>query len=612
MRKEISAADKETVIVKTLDNTKMLKSWQEGQQALLETERKRRLEAEKLAQVQAKSVNRAMDSKYLNDLKAEKEMEEALLKTEINRRKEKENFERVQSAVINKNADNIYKNNLKAEKEMEQAFLTMEQNKRKEIEKTAETQAKSINKAMDNSYKLQEQEKRQAIKNQEDLDTYKLKVSGTLNNLQNGNLGKFVDKSAIDNINDVLNGTKQLDKYTQQWISNEIKGIEKRAKLENDLFNTRKKQEEQYAKMVLSNEDKINKALNTRMQNALKIEVGATRLSPESEAKIQNQLNRYKAIIQSFQEKTNLGIQIPDDQIMKLQNIENRIKRYSEALKIAEKDSQGFSFAKFEKFSQMSINIKNAGNSQEYFNKSLLEGYHLLQAQVSETENYIRVTQKLRQGSEIRNIGVYIDKNSLQQGAVQAYKFSDSMKDLKTRTYDVGSAFLEAYRKITLWAGATGIVYGTINALREMWTTIVEVNKEIGELSKVLSNDTDFGSLMGNLNISANYYARSLTEAQEATLEFAKQGYEAEQAINLANAALLGANVTGLKSGEVADRLTGALSQFNLEASKSSTIIDKVNEVDNNFAVTSVALLQAIQKSGEAAQQFGWMKVLAA
>jgi hypothetical protein len=495
-------------------------------------------------------------------------------------RKEKEKIEAGMSTLTSTEKITDNTKILKAEQQITEALLQTEINRRKEKEKFEQAQSKAINKAMDNNAKLSEQEKKQQKANQESLDSYKLKVSGSLNSLQTGKLGGFVDKSAVSDINDVLSGTKQLDAYTKQWIDSEVKGITQRAKLESELFNLRKKNEEQYTKLVLSNKEKTDKALNAKMQSALSLEVGASKLSPDAEAKIQNQLNRYKNIIKTFQEKTNLGIQIPDDQIVKLQNIENRIKRYSETLRIAEKDSQGFSFGKFEKFSKMSTDIKNAGNSQEYFNKSLLEGYHLLQAQVSETDKYIKVTQKLRQGSEIRNLGVYIDKDGLKNGTVNAYKFSDSMKDLKTRTYDVGSAFQEAYRKIGIWAGATGLIYGAIGGLQQMWVTIVQVNTELTELSKVLSNDTDFGSMMGNLNISANYYARSLTEAQTATLEFAKQGYEAAEATDLANTAMLGANVTGMKTAEVAERLTGAMAQFNLEASKSSTIIDKVNEVN--------------------------------
>jgi len=117
MRKEISAAGQETVTVKTLDNTKILKAEQQMEQALLETERKRREELEKLAQAQAKNVNKTMDTKYLTNLKAAKEIEDALLQTEIRRRKEQEALALSQAKVTNKALETNYKQQIANQKE---------------------------------------------------------------------------------------------------------------------------------------------------------------------------------------------------------------------------------------------------------------------------------------------------------------------------------------------------------------------------------------------------------------------------------------------------------------------------------------------------------------
>jgi len=51
-----------------------------------------------------------------------------------------------------------------------------------------------------------------------------------------------------------------------------------------------------------------------------------------------------------------------------------------------------------------------------------------------------------------------------------------------------------------------------------------------------------------------------------------KQGYEAKEATELANSALLGANVTGMTTSDVAERLTGALASFNVEAKNSVSV----------------------------------------
>ena len=320
-------------------------------------------------------------------------------------------------------------------------------------------------------------------------------------------------------------------------------------------------------------------------------------LSPEQLAPLEKALNRYKTLISSMQQKNISGQVVSDKDLERLSRLENAIKRVYDQTRIASKDSRGFNF---EQYPKMQNAVHGATNAQNYYNQSIMHGKKLLEANIQETEKYIKVTQRLRDGSKITNVTAYVNKLT-----GETHKFSESMKDLMTRTWDVGSAFKTALQKIQLWAGATGLVYGFINGLKQMGKEIIEIDTKLTELSKVLDNNTDWSKLMEDTAESANKMARSLTEALDAEIEFAKQGFEAIQAVELARTAMLGANVTGLKTSEMANYLTGALAQFNIEAEKSSTIIDKLNEVDNNFAVTSIGLAQSINKAGEAAQQYG-------
>ncbi|MGG1664541.1 phage tail tape measure protein [Brevibacillus sp. NRS-1366] len=226
----------------------------------------------------------------------------------------------------------------------------------------------------------------------------------------------------------------------------------------------------------------------------------------------------------------------------------------------------------------------------------------------------------------LQNLGKSVDKRALQEWLNEVDKLtsktpklqqeiarlnerfrqiSTSASDAGRRTFDLGQQMEHAFKKIALWTAAGGIFFGAQTALRSLLSVIVEVDTKLTELSKVMSNDTDFSKLMSNTMELANTYGRSLTEAQDSLIEFGKAGYEAEEALKLTNATLLGANVTGLKTGQMAEYLTGALIQFNLTAEESTRVIDKLNEVDNNYSVTSLGLAQSIAKAGESAQAFG-------
>jgi hypothetical protein len=455
------------------------------------------------------------------------------------------------------NIEKLTKAELKSQSEIQNALAATESKRRILIERSAKAQADVINRNKEQEYKAEQ-----------DKITYR---------------------------NNAYRWITQLDKAKEE------RDLARR----NKEIEAEKKRADAYVavwqKAYLNQQQKADAILNKLSERSKSTGVKFGNLSPDSAGLLEHQLTRYQSIIKAFQQKNEAGIFVSDKELRRIENLGNQIDRLYAKTKIAQKDSQGFSFTKYEKFTdKISPQISNITDKQQLYNKSLLETYKLIDRNIQETDKYIKVDQRLRRGSEIRELGVYIDKST-----GQVYKFRDSVRDLMTRSWDLGSSFKTAFEKIGLWAGATSLFYGVARAVRSVWTEIVEVDKKLTELSKVLSNDTNWDVLFKDTAVSANYYAKSITQALDAEIEFAKQGYEQAEAVELSRAALLGANVTGMQTAEVAERLTGALAQFNIEAKNSVDIINKVNEVDNNFAVTSQGLMQAIQKSGEAAQQFG-------
>lgn len=75
----------------------------------------------------------------------------------------------------------------------------------------------------------------------------------------------------------------------------------------------------------------------------------------------------------------------------------------------------------------------------------------------------------------------------------------------------------------------------------------------------------------------------------EAATEFAKAGYDEDQSLELGRIALMYTNIAdeAVTAGEAANFIIAQMKAFNIEAEDSMHIIDAVNEVANNFAVSS-------------------------
>ena len=84
----------------------------------------------------------------------------------------------------------------------------------------------------------------------------------------------------------------------------------------------------------------------------------------------------------------------------------------------------------------------------------------------------------------------------------------------------------------------------------------------------------------------------------EAATEFVKSGYSEEDSAQLAYVASLYQNVAdeALTAGESANYIISQLKAFNLEASDSQHLVDALNEVSNNYAVSSADLGNNLSK----------------
>lgn len=93
-----------------------------------------------------------------------------------------------------------------------------------------------------------------------------------------------------------------------------------------------------------------------------------------------------------------------------------------------------------------------------------------------------------------------------------------------------------------------------------------------------------------------------MSELVGAATEFRKSGFNDEDAANLAVVASMLQNVADseLTAGEASNFIVSQLKAFNLEASDAQHIVDALNEVSNNFAVSSSDLSTNIVKASAA------------
>ncbi|WP_137743239.1 phage tail tape measure protein [Robertmurraya siralis] len=153
--------------------------------------------------------------------------------------------------------------------------------------------------------------------------------------------------------------------------------------------------------------------------------------------------------------------------------------------------------------------------------------------------------------------------------------------------------------------GATTAFYGSLRSLQSTIGIIIEIDTRLTNLKKVMDEDTNFENVMDNARISAEKFGKSLRETLDAYTEFARQGYNEQDLINLGEAGLITSNVGEISSAQAAQFLTSAMVQFRLETKESMKVIDAWNNVSNRNATTVEKLASGMAKAGATANAFG-------
>lgn len=148
----------------------------------------------------------------------------------------------------------------------------------------------------------------------------------------------------------------------------------------------------------------------------------------------------------------------------------------------------------------------------------------------------------------------------------------------------------------------------TIEIFKKMLTAVKEVDAAMTELRKVTDLTSkeyiDFEKTAAN---TARKTGALLSDTINATADFARLGFDIGDAHSLAEAALVYKNVgDGISTIDVAtESLISTIKAFGIEANDAMFIVDKFNEVGNNFAISSSGIGEALSRSASALSAAG-------
>ena len=166
-----------------------------------------------------------------------------------------------------------------------------------------------------------------------------------------------------------------------------------------------------------------------------------------------------------------------------------------------------------------------------------------------------------------------------------------------------GSTTLDITKKVAQFGAVTAVIRGVTDGIGDMVQNVYELDKALTEFKKVsdysgksLSDYTDQAYEVGRT------VAKTGTEMIQAATEFKKAGFNEQDSMELGRVASMYQNVADqeITAGEAANFIVSQMKAYNLTAQDSEHIIDAVNQVSNEYAVSSADIATNIGKASAA------------
>ena len=186
-------------------------------------------------------------------------------------------------------------------------------------------------------------------------------------------------------------------------------------------------------------------------------------------------------------------------------------------------------------------------------------------------------------------------------------EFTDGMHKLKNEVSETSTAIKAKGQSITqiigkyvTWLGIATLVAKAMQAIRGIINNVKELDASMVELNKVYNaSASELNAVKEEAFQVAEAIGSTGKNVIDATTEFKRMGYTIEESLELAKIASMMVNVAeGIDdAGDAANILTSILKGTNTEIKYAQSLLDRLNEISNNSAISFDALAHMTQEA---------------
>lgn len=196
---------------------------------------------------------------------------------------------------------------------------------------------------------------------------------------------------------------------------------------------------------------------------------------------------------------------------------------------------------------------------------------------------------------------------ALESGTGTLYAYRTATKEVGTVWEQFKGSLSRKAKELTSYIVGGGSIYGAINQVRKGITYVKEIDAALTELKKVTDEtDETYSDFLKTMSQTGAEIGATTKDLTNMAANWARLGYSIKEAGELAKSTAVLLNVSEFTDADSAtEALISTMQAFGYVADDSMHVVDVLNEVGNNYAVSSDGLATALQDSASSLMAAG-------
>lgn len=421
-----------------------------------------------------------------------------------------------------------------------------------------------------------------------------------------------IEVTAQQKINKIIaeQAKKQKEETEKQEKKQQKEAEKERQKKEAEEEKRIKKQQAEAERQIKQQQKEYEKEQKRQQAEADKRHKQEQAENKRKEKEEENNANKLSKLQEKYQKKyedftTNRGTEPFSE------NYEQLLSEYKKQLQALQKfDFSSGTIEQLQEIEQKLKDITNQINRTKGNAEFTLVNKEDIAAQIAKLEKFMRKNDAMSNALRVRYQDIVKSLQDAFNNGITEIDYSkiiQQIKELDIEFHRAGKSGRTMWERIKASArGQTAHFVGMylsiqdwIRYLRQGINTVIELDTALTELRKV--SDASTNRLQQSLKEStktAQELGASIGDVINMTADWARLGYSIDEAERLANITTLFKNVgDNMNADDASSYLISTMRGFQIAADDAEMIVDKYNEVANNFAIDTAGIGEALQRS---------------